>query len=85
MQFSSLFTLLAVAMTASAVPSGHGGGSAEINACSSKTANVCCGGLLGCVITLVGKECEGSSYCCDTTAPQGGVIDVNALNCVKLL
>ncbi len=73
MQFSSVFTILAVAMTASAIPSGGkgGGGSTEINACSSKTANVCCGStVLGCLITLIGKECAGESYCCDTNAPE---------------
>lgn len=77
MQFTSIFTLLAVAMTAAALPSGdmvaaRGGGGGETNICSSQTANVCCNGLaLNCVLTgVLGQTCQGSSYCCANTTPQ---------------
>lgn len=72
MQLTSLFTLLAVAMTASALPSletptrrsEKGGGSGEGDTCTNETANVCCtGGILACLVNVAGP-CTGSSYCC---------------------
>ncbi|KAH6851058.1 hypothetical protein B0I37DRAFT_429511 [Chaetomium sp. MPI-CAGE-AT-0009] len=85
MQFTSLFTILAVAMTASALPAEVAPRLGGITSCSAQSANVCCNGLASCLVTALGKNCDGSSYCCETTAPQGGLVNVNALNCVKLL
>jgi hypothetical protein len=86
MQFTSLFTILAVAMTASALPSEVAPRLGGITSCSSQSANVCCNGLAAdCLVTLLGKNCDGSSYCCETNAVQGGLVNVNALNCVKVL
>jgi hypothetical protein len=70
MQFTSLFTILAVAMTASALPSEVAPRFGDITSCSSQSANVCCDGLASCLITALGKNCEGSSYCCETGAQQ---------------
>ncbi|KAH6640639.1 hypothetical protein F5144DRAFT_590072 [Chaetomium tenue] len=85
MQFTSLFTILAVAMTASALPSEVAPRLGGITSCSSQSANVCCNGLASCLVTVVGKNCDGSSYCCETNAVQGGLVNVDALNCVKVL
>jgi hypothetical protein len=69
MQYSSIFTILALAMAAAAAPSEKavrtGGGN-----CNSQTANTCCDGLLNCVVQIAGHNCDGTAWCCDTTAPQ---------------
>ncbi|KAK4235376.1 hypothetical protein C8A03DRAFT_17878 [Achaetomium macrosporum] len=86
MQFTSIFSILAVAMTAAALPSaGVAPRTGDVGSCNSQTSNVCCDGVLGCVVTVLGKNCEGSSYCCETTAAQGSLVDVDALKCVKVL
>ncbi len=71
MQFTSLFTILAVAMTTSALPSPNvaargGGGGGTIASCNSiGNQVVCCDEILGCLIS-VGKTCDASAYCCET-------------------
>jgi hypothetical protein len=69
MQFTSVFTLLAVAMTASALPSEVARGN-NIASCNAASQNVCCNGLLNCVVQVAGKTCNTEAYCCETTAPQ---------------
>ncbi|AEO71287.1 uncharacterized protein THITE_2123482 [Thermothielavioides terrestris NRRL 8126] len=72
MQFTSIFTVLAVAMTAAALPSAGTVAPrvADNNYYSSETANTCCTGVANCVLQLVGETCSGSAYCCETDAPQ---------------
>jgi hypothetical protein len=44
-------------------------------------------GVLG-LISIVGtilNQNGGGAYCCDASAPQFGLINLNALNCVKIL
>ena len=67
MQFTSLFTILAVAMTASALPSEVAARANQIASCNSVAQNTCCNGLLDCLITVVGETCKGEAYCCDTS------------------
>ncbi|KAL2257141.1 hypothetical protein VTK26DRAFT_603 [Humicola hyalothermophila] len=82
MQFSTIFTALALAMTAAAAPG------AEITSCSNDNKPVCCNsgllGVLDCTVAALGGQCQGQSYCCETNAAQGAGININALNCVKI-
>ncbi|PFH57710.1 hypothetical protein XA68_14673 [Ophiocordyceps unilateralis] len=45
---------------------------------------VCCGGLLGCLVQVLGSTCSTRAYCCETGASTGGLVNVNALNCLSL-
>ncbi|KAI1097824.1 hypothetical protein F4804DRAFT_150362 [Jackrogersella minutella] len=89
MQFSvitTLFTLAAVAIAAPADVMAR----TETPSCTTEQPNqVCCSSLLGvltCLIQLGGTTCGGSTYCCDNSVSGGtGAINVNALNCVKIL
>ncbi|KAK4139423.1 uncharacterized protein C8A04DRAFT_33105 [Dichotomopilus funicola] len=93
MQITSLFTLLAVAMTASALPSfetpaRRGGGEGEKgadNQCTNETANVCCsGGILECVVNIAGP-CNGQAYCCKEDKLKGTTLADVDLSCLKVL
>lgn len=80
MQFSTVVTtILAVAMTASANPTvrrnggggGGGGGTTPASCSTSGEKPVCCDGLLGvltCAVSVLGGNCNGNSYCCQTDA-----------------
>ncbi|KAK4237131.1 hypothetical protein C8A03DRAFT_34946 [Achaetomium macrosporum] len=92
MQLTNLFTVAALAMTASALPAAE---NVDILAkrttpaptCSNNNQPVCCNGLLGvllCAVSVVGGNCEGSSYCCETNAPVGSLINLQLLNCVHV-
>lgn len=73
MQFSTIFTALALAMTAAAAP----GAAPSITSCSNDNKPVCCneGSLadvlgLTCAVAALGGQCQGQSYCCETNAAQ---------------
>jgi len=80
MQFSNIFTVLALAMTAAALPAAE---NVDLLArtnpipnppstCNNNQQNVCCNsllGILGCAVNILGGPCTGSSYCCNTNAP----------------
>ncbi|CAJ0540936.1 Ff.00g077990.m01.CDS01 [Fusarium sp. VM40] len=91
MKFATIASVLAMATVAIATPApadieartGPGGGKPSV--CSSKTKQVCCNGLLNCVVQVLGGSCGGNSYCCKTSAPAGALVNVALLNCVKLL
>ncbi|KAL2016250.1 hypothetical protein VTK56DRAFT_4026 [Thermocarpiscus australiensis] len=93
MQLPSLFTVLAFAMTAAALPCSPDDAAPprtdqhEVEACDNNNQPVCCnGGLLGildCALAIVGGSCDGQSYCCSSNAFQNGVINVN-LGCTKV-
>ncbi|KAK7991243.1 hypothetical protein PG988_000037 [Apiospora saccharicola] len=54
--------------------------------CNADTKQVCCNGLLNCVVQVLGSTCSNNgAYCCDTSAGTGSLINIQALNCVKLL
>ncbi|KAM4058638.1 hypothetical protein HRG_006408 [Hirsutella rhossiliensis] len=59
----------------------------EVNVCSAKGhQQVCCnGGLLGCTVQALGSHCNNNAYCCETGKSLGGLINISALNCLKLL
>ncbi len=76
MQFTTLVTVLAAAMTASASPAlrarNDGGSGSSGGSCSTNEQPVCCDGVLGilaCAVSVIGGTCNGNSYCCSTAAP----------------
>lgn len=72
MKFTFVASVLAMAAAAIAAP-------AEIEAleartgggktCSTNNKQVCCNGLLNCVVQVLGQNCDSSAYCCKTDAP----------------
>ncbi|KAI1395484.1 hydrophobin 3 precursor [Hypoxylon fuscum] len=87
MQFKAITTLFTLAAVATAVPTeiqartgGDGGNSCN----NSQQAQVCCNGLLNCLVQVIGSQCTGQAYCCSTTEPTGTLINISALNCVQL-
>ncbi|CAG1994584.1 hypothetical protein SNK03_010382 [Fusarium graminearum] len=82
MQFSTLTTVFALVAAAVAAPHGSGGNNPV---CSAQNNQVCCNGLLSCAVQVLGSNCNGNAYCCNTEAPTGALINVALLNCVDLL
>ena len=80
MQLSQLFTTLALAMTASALPAGENVDKLAprteqpVPSCTNNQQPVCCNSILPvlgnilCAVSVLGGTCEGSTYCCSTTA-----------------
>ncbi|KAF4974600.1 hypothetical protein FZEAL_8527 [Fusarium zealandicum] len=94
MKFTIVASVLAMAATAIAAPAevearthggGGGSGGGKTNVCSANTKQVCCNGFLSCAVQVLGKNCDGSAYCCKTAAPVGALINVALLNCVDIL
>jgi hypothetical protein len=70
MQFTTVFTILAAAMTAAAIPSSrllarNGDSSGDTNVCSSESTAVCCNGIASCLVNVAAKNCDNSAYCCE--------------------
>ncbi|KAF4944686.1 hypothetical protein FGADI_12508 [Fusarium gaditjirri] len=94
MQFTKIASLLAMAAAAIAAPAPGNyeveprtGGNNNQPVCSAQSQQqVCCTGL-GCLVQVLGAGCSTSSYCCESDAPLavGALININALNCVKIL
>ncbi|KAL7935758.1 hydrophobin 3 precursor [Trichoderma chlorosporum] len=83
--------LIALAATAIAMPTGsqenNKGGNGGGGVCNTNQVNICCNGILAgllCDVGVLGTGCGGGSYCCDSGAEQGGLINLNLLNCVAL-
>jgi hypothetical protein len=71
MQLSNLFTILAVAMTATALPAADKSEAVAPRTdshCNNNQKFVCCNGILGCAVSILGLGCGGQSYCCETTS-----------------
>ncbi|RYP48616.1 hypothetical protein DL768_005526 [Monosporascus sp. mg162] len=80
MQFSTVLSVLAMGLVASAAP--------DVQARSGKK-DVCCSGTLNCVVVVLGSACDDghSKWQCETDSKEGSkinVLDVN-LQCVKVL
>ncbi|PHH81476.1 hypothetical protein CDD83_3573 [Cordyceps sp. RAO-2017] len=82
--------LVALAGVAAAVPAdleartGGGGGGGSKTCSASGYKQVCCNGLLNCVVQVLGSNCGNSAYCCKTDASTGGLVNIALLNCVSL-
>ncbi|RCI17063.1 hypothetical protein L249_1792 [Ophiocordyceps polyrhachis-furcata BCC 54312] len=90
--FATVLALAAVAIAAPADIEPRTGGST----CSAPNEKpVCCNtsgssGLLTsllnpCAVQVLGSNCQAKAYCCKTDASTGGLVNVNALNCVSLI
>lgn len=80
--------LAIAATTATALPAAEGrsaagldllaprtGGGHDGSLCNNNQQPVCCNGLLGilgCAVGILGNNCEGASYCCETNAAPVG-------------
>ncbi|KAH7150681.1 hypothetical protein DER46DRAFT_664643 [Fusarium sp. MPI-SDFR-AT-0072] len=98
MKTTALLSALTMAVVAIAAPAeiearggsnGGGGGGGSGGTCNSDNhQQVCCngGGLLGlaCTVGILSTGCDQGTYCCETQSSVGGLININALNCVKL-
>ncbi|KAH7179075.1 uncharacterized protein B0J16DRAFT_166450 [Fusarium flagelliforme] len=90
MQFSTLASVLTMAVAAIAAPADieartGGGNNGNNPVCTAQNNQVCCNGILSCAVQVLGSNCNGDSYCCKSDAPVGAIINVALLNCVKLL
>jgi hypothetical protein len=81
MQFSHLFTAVALAMTATALPTGENVDKlaprtdpVPVPTCNNNQQPVCCNSLIPilgqilCSVSVLGGTCEGSARCCTTNA-----------------
>eukprot|EP00249_Psilotum_nudum_P027546 c35355_g1_i1 orf=82-348(+) len=88
MQFSKVILTLGLTVCASALPWGGGGQPVTKDTCSASGKDqVCCNGL-GCLVQVLGSNCDTQSYCCDSGSGDSlGLVNVNvvALNCAKIL
>ncbi|VUC24801.1 unnamed protein product [Clonostachys rosea] len=94
MKFTTTFSVITLAATAAATPvdvvartGGGGGGGGGSSTCNSNQQQVCCASIVGidCLVDILGGNCNGGTYCCDAGGATGGLININALNCVKIL
>jgi hypothetical protein len=95
MQFSHLFTGLALAMAATALPAGENVDmlaprTENPPSCSNNQHVVCCNSVLPilgdilCAVGILGSGCGGGTYCCSANGAPAGLISLNALNCLKI-
>ncbi|KAJ3546283.1 hypothetical protein NM208_g1633 [Fusarium decemcellulare] len=92
MKYSAALATFTMAIAALAAPTeleartgGGSGGGGSTNTCSSTgQKQVCCNGILACVVQVLGTQCSSDAYCCKTEAPVGTLISINALNCISL-
>ncbi len=63
MKASIFYTIFSLAVAASAVPTGG-----QSNQCSTNQKQVCCNGILNCVVSALGDTCSGETYCCNSNA-----------------
>ena len=83
MQFSTITTLFTLAAVAVAAPT-------EVVArteggCNNEQPNqVCCTGILNCVVQVLGANCGGQAYCCDASGA-GTVSDGRSCNQVIIV
>ncbi|KAJ5215266.1 uncharacterized protein N7498_001673 [Penicillium cinerascens] len=52
--------------------------------CNNGGSQVCCSGVLNCLVQSVGDACSNQAYCCQTDAPVGTLLNVALLNCVQM-
>lgn len=75
MKFSVAATTLALAATALAAPSLETRTDPKpptpppSSTCSNDSKQVCCDGLLNCLVQVLGGPCDNEVFCCKTDAP----------------
>ncbi|RDA88796.1 hypothetical protein CP532_5503 [Ophiocordyceps camponoti-leonardi (nom. inval.)] len=91
--FATVLALAAVAIaapTAEIEPRTAGNCNAHTEkpvCCNAGSSSGLLAGLLGgaCTVQVLGSPCQGKTYCCQNGASSGGLINVNALNCVSVI
>jgi hypothetical protein len=63
-------SILCLAVAASAAPAVQVRTGGSSSSCSTNTKQVCCNGLLNCVVQVISETCSGDVYCCNTGAPE---------------
>ncbi|KAI4870583.1 hypothetical protein F4820DRAFT_218229 [Hypoxylon rubiginosum] len=87
MQFGTITTLFALAAVAIAAPSEVVARTDSPSCTNNQQEQVCCTSVLGvlsCLVQILGQTCTSQTYCCDTTAPTGTLVNIQALNCIKI-
>ncbi|KAJ4035310.1 hypothetical protein NW761_012528 [Fusarium oxysporum] len=95
MKTTALLSALTLAVVAIAAPAeieargrGSGGGGSGGTCNSDNHQQVCCNGAglldLACTVGILSTGCNQGTYCCDTKAAAGRLININALNCVNV-
>lgn len=79
MQLSIILSATMAILAAAApqgVARGHGGGGGgdsgggSTSTCNANAENqVCCNGILSCLVQVIGAGCETEAFCCETDAP----------------
>ncbi|KAI9896051.1 hypothetical protein N3K66_008951 [Trichothecium roseum] len=88
MKLSIAAAALAMVLPALAAPApadldARTGGSSHEEICNNKGKQVCCTGLLDCIVTL--NVCQDKAYCCKTDKPDNALVNISLLNCVSIL
>ncbi|KND91806.1 hypothetical protein TOPH_03483 [Tolypocladium ophioglossoides CBS 100239] len=81
MKYTVALSIFTLAVTAIAAPTDVDTRGAPCSNNGEK--QVCCIGLLSCVVQALGGNCN-SAYCCNTEAPIGAIINISLLNCLAL-
>ncbi|UNI23121.1 hypothetical protein JDV02_008959 [Purpureocillium takamizusanense] len=76
---AALLALVATVVAAPADIESRNSGS-----CDNNQTQVCCNVGLTCFAQIIGDSCTGSTYCCETGAPAGTLLNISALNCIQL-
>ncbi|OIW27635.1 hydrophobin 3 precursor [Coniochaeta ligniaria NRRL 30616] len=82
---SIIVSILSMALAATAAPVLEDRTSSSCKPTTEVTQQVCCSGLLDCVVQVLGNTCSTHTYNCKTDAPVGGLVNVALLNCVSIL
>ncbi|KAJ6442347.1 NADH-ubiquinone oxidoreductase [Purpureocillium lavendulum] len=74
MKYTAAISVLALAATAVAAPAdleARTGGNTPPppSNCNNNGKQVCCSGLLTCLVQVLGSPCNNGAYCCQTEAP----------------
>ncbi|RDA94963.1 hypothetical protein CP533_0126 [Ophiocordyceps camponoti-saundersi (nom. inval.)] len=95
--FATVLALAAVAIAAPtevveprAMPAGSCNAPNQKPVCCNNQAGGTSGILAGilsgaCSVQVLGSNCQAKAYCCENGASNGGLINVNALNCVSVI
>ncbi len=73
MKYTAALSVLALAATAVAAPADLEARTNHNNPppsnCNNNGKQVCCSGLLTCLVQVLGASCNNQAYCCNTEAP----------------
>ncbi|KAM4061184.1 hypothetical protein HRG_009935 [Hirsutella rhossiliensis] len=83
---AAIFALAAVAIAAPAEIETRSRSTTASECSAHGGVQACCNGLaLNCLVQVLGSNCNNNAYCCDSGEAVGGLVNVQALNCAKIL